>query len=405
MARTSQGPRYYASKNGWFANFGGERIRLTTGPKKATEKEAKEKYDAEQGARKVEVVGDRNTVWAVLNAYLSDCENRVVNGDMAENTYTIHRSMILPFSDKHGETTVRDLHPQHVNEFLAAMRQPRWSEKLKREVVWKDGTVGLARTVYKTAFRWAAEEAGLISKSPFDRAGRGRRVKRQRRRPTENRTAITDHEHGLLLEQAMRRSRKDFANLLQFLYETGARPAELYLATAAEWDDQKRAFIIKAGPENRGRYKLAHLGEDRPLYVPATLVPLVKSLMLQYPSGPIFRTESGQPWKNSTLCSRFASIKRAANTAAERRAVPLVRKAVTAYAYRHAFVTRWVEQGRNLWKLCELLNTSETMIRQNYSHLFQQTETLLASLNDFTEGRAERPATGHDSPDEAYSPS
>jgi len=79
MARTAKGPRYYASKNGWFATFNGERLRLTTGPKKPTEEEAKDKFQAELEARKVEVAGDRNTVWAVLNAYICECENREKN--------------------------------------------------------------------------------------------------------------------------------------------------------------------------------------------------------------------------------------------------------------------------------------------------------------------------------------
>lgn len=47
MARRLECPRYYESQNGWFANLDGERIRLTTGPKKHTKKEALEKHQAE----------------------------------------------------------------------------------------------------------------------------------------------------------------------------------------------------------------------------------------------------------------------------------------------------------------------------------------------------------------------
>jgi integrase len=394
MARTSHGPRYYKSKNGWFANFNGERLRLTTGPKRETEGEANDKYDAEKKARQVETQGDRNEVWGLLNAYLNDCESRVKNGEMAENTLKMHRLVINPFNERCGTVLVRDLRPQHINDFLAQMRQPRWHEKLKRHMRWGDGTVKLARDVFRTAFLWGVEVAGLISKNPFDRKGRGRRPKRVRRRPTENRTAILDREHELLLEQAMRRSKKDFAHLLMFLYGTGARPAEVYLATAEEWHEGKRAFIVKALPESHGRFKLAHLGEDRVVYIPASLVPLARELMAKYPTGPLFRTGSGKPWKENTLCARFRCTKEAANRAAARKGVPPVRKQVTGYAYRHAFITRWVEQGRHLWKLCELLNTSEAMIRQHYSHLFQRTETLQEALDEFDRGRGERPSTG-----------
>jgi integrase len=393
MPRTSTGPRYYASKSGWFANFGGERIRLTTGPKKQTEQEAEEKYEAERAARKVEVAGDRNTVWAVLNAYLRECENRVKNEEMALNTLKMHRHVLLPFNEKCGSKLVRELRPQHLADWLAEMRQPRWSEKHKRELKWGDATVKLAKDVLRTVFIWAMEDAGLISRNPFDRKGRGKREKRRKRRPVESRVAILDSEHELLLEQAQRRSKKDFFYLLLFLYRTGARPAEMYHAKAVEWEEKKGAFVIKAVPEERGRYKLAYLGADRTIHIPDDLVPVAKELMGKYPDGPLFRTESGEPWQNNTLCARFRSIKRAANRAAGKKGLAAVRKEVTAYSYRHAYVTRWLEQDRPLGKLCELLNTSPEMIRQHYNHLFERTETLRESLNDFDRGRAERPLT------------
>ena len=77
----------------------------------------------------------------------------------------------------------------------------------------------------------------------------------------------------------------------------------------SEWDEAKHAFVIKGVPEERGRYKLAYLGGDRVIYIPDDLVPLAKELMAKYPDGPIFRTESGKSWKNSTLCARFRSIR------------------------------------------------------------------------------------------------
>jgi len=384
VARTSDGPCYYKSKNGWFANINGDRIRLTSGPKKSTKREAEEKFRAEMEARRVEVAGDRNTVWAVLNAYLVDVENKVENGDMALNTLKMHMLVVKAFNEACGTMLVRQLRPQHVTDWLTRMRQPRWNAKLKREVRWKDGSVKLARNVLKRVFRWAEGEAGLISRNPLDR--HGKREKRKRRRPSETRVAILDAEHDLLMEQARRRSKKDFVYLLTFLYRTGARPAEMYLAKASEWDDERQAFVIPATPDSRGRYKLAYLGEDRTVYIPDDLVPLAKELMQKYSSGPIFRTESGEPWKNNTLCARFKSIKKAANAAAEKKGLPPVRKEVTAYSYRHAYVTRWVEQDRPLWKLCELLNTSEAMLRQHYGHLFERTASLRDALNDFDRG-------------------
>lgn len=340
------------------------------------------------------MVGDRNTVWAVLNAFLRDCESRVANGELAQNTLEQHRDTVMtPFCRRWGSMTVRDLRPQHVNEWLSKMRQPRWNAKLNRKVKWTDATVSIARKCLKRAFIWATEESGLISKNPLDRVGKKpRRVRARRHRGS--RTAITEAEHQLLLGQAMKRSHKDFAYLLMLLLGTGARPAEMYLATAEEWDEEKMAFVIKATPENHGRYKLAHLGEDRIVYVPDSLVPLVKKLMANYPTGPIFRSGSGQPWNRSTLCARIKCSKAAVNNRAGQQGSEGIRKEVTCYSYRHGFVTRWLTARgdvKEVMHLCEILNTSLEMLRRHYSHLLEQTQSLRDSLNHFDQAAAVRP--------------
>lgn len=392
MARVSNGPRYYKSKDGWFANFGGERIRLTTGAKSTTEKLAKERYDAEKAARRVEIAGDRNTVYAILVAYLQHCANRVQVGSLTPNTKKLHAYVLLPFSAAHGTTPVRDLRPQHVTDWLARMGERKWNEKQNRLFGWGESTVEIARNVLRTALIWAKDEAGLITSHPFDRqGGKVKRKKRKKRRPAASRAAVTDREHMMILEQAARRSHKGFYHLLRFLYATGARPAEMYGCRTDEWNEKRQAFVIQATVANHGRFKLAHLGADRLVYVPADLVPTVRDLMAQYPTGTLFRNERDEPWAEELITARMRSIKTAANRAAAGRKVDGVRKEVTAYSWRHAFVTRWVKAGRPLTVLCELLNTSEAMIRWHYCHLFEEVETLRESLDGFTTGAGASP--------------
>ena len=261
-------------------------------------------------------------------------------------------------------------------------------KKRNRLLGWGRTMLDIARNVLRTALIWAKDDAGLITSHPFDRqGGKVKRRKRQKRRPTESRAAVTDHEHAMILEQAKRRSHTDFYHLLRLLYGTGARPAEMYGYRADEWDEKRGAFRIKAAPESHGRYKLAHLGEDRLVYILADLVPTVKEQIAKYPTTTIFRNESGKPWNDVTIAARMTSIKRAANRAAVGRRVEGVRKEVTAYSWRHAFATRWIKAGKPLPVLCELLNTSEGMIRQHYSHLFEEVATLRDSLDQFTSGR------------------
>jgi integrase len=388
MPRVSNGPRYWKTKKGWYACLNNEKIRLTTGPKKATKKEAKERYDAEKASRMAEVAMDRNTVYAVLVSYLKNCENRIAIGEFAESTLQMHRAAIMSFNELHGNTIIRDLRPQHVTGWLAAMRKERWSAKSKRNTKWGDGTARLARSALRTAFIWAKDEAGIITSHPFDRkGGKVKKEKRHRREPSDNKVAITENEHALLLEIAAKRSNHlDFYHLLQFLYATGARPAEMYGAKASEWDEALRAFVIPATPESRGRYKLAHLGKDRVVYIPPELVPTARELMAKYPEGPIFRTERGSPWSTPAICSRMTILKKSANEEARKRGKAEVRKQVGAYAYRHGFVTRWIKEGRDKNHLCLLLDTSEAMLRQHYNHLFRNTDSLMESLNSFSAG-------------------
>lgn len=392
MARTSKGPRYYDSKRAWYCTLNGETILLARGPEKETRDRAQEKYEQEVAARRVEVEGDRSTVWAVLNAYLLDLGNRVRTKEAAPSLLDMHTSFVTSFNEACGKVKVRDLRPQHVTEWLAAMRQERYNAKLKRATSWSAATEKMARDVVNRVFNWAVGEAGLISVHPLKRHPTPK-AKRRKRRPSKNRVAISDHEHALLVEQARRRSAKGFLHLLTFMYQTGARPAEMYGVKADEWDEGKKAFIIKAGPESHGRFKLSHLGEDRVLYIPDDLVPLARELMAEYPEGTLFRNERGKAWKLNTICARFTSVKRAANRAAEAKGVPGVRKGVTAYGYRHAYVTDWVEAGKPLAELCELINTSETMVKQNYSHLFERTESLREALNSFDRGTAALPVS------------
>ncbi len=59
---------------------------------------------------------------------------------------------------------------------------------------------------------------------------------------------------------------------------------------------------------------------------------------------------------------------------------------MTAYSYSHAFVTNWVKQNKPMAHLCELLNTSEAMVRPHYPHLFEDASALRDELDPFTAG-------------------
>src|ERR1700730_17034448 len=93
MGRKSEGPRFYASKNAYFANIKGERVRLCDGPKNKNNDEiAQDKYDKLIQVRSVETDGDRAKVGAILQAYLDEAKTR-----MAPSTFKMKRDCIQDF--------------------------------------------------------------------------------------------------------------------------------------------------------------------------------------------------------------------------------------------------------------------------------------------------------------------
>lgn len=367
MPRVSKAPVYYPSKKGWFANIQGRSYPLAKGPKRATERAAKEKYNLIVTNLNAQQDGDKGPCWAVLNAWLVWNETRVSPPPLAPNTLKIYERFAQSFTDMNGDVPVQDLRPSHVNDWLKLNSSLSNGKK-----AWNEGNRRLAVTTIKSAFRWAKDSARLITTDPFS-GDAGLRQKKVAYR--SDRLAITDEEYKNILEMAMSRTHRDFGYLLMFLYETGARPSELYLARGSEWDENLRAFVIRPVPENVGRYKLARYNVNRVVYVPNHLVSLLEVQREKYGDGVLFRTEQGEPFFTGSVAGRFADAHRLLNGKGKE-----FRKGLSAYSFRHAFVTRWVKKGGNLKVLADLLGTSVTIIERCYCHLFEDHGTLRNAL-------------------------
>ncbi len=402
MPRRSKGPRYYASKNAWYANIRGEAVKLIEVPEKATKQEKKEaeeeaqrRYDKLAQARAAEVEGDRSETWAILNAYLANARTRSVPPPLAPNTYRIHDKAIQDFCGFEyepgktcGKLLVRDLKMNHIQAWVAARKEGRYFEAMKTMVKWCDSYADLQLRALRTGFKWAVNEGDLISESPFAR--RGKRVRLGTADMSLKRLAVSEQEFAALVAQADRRKNGSVAALLRILYNTGARPAEVYMATAEEWDPTRQAIVIDtADPRNIGRLKnrrhLRRQGRKRIIRIPNSLLPVMEKLMKDHPEGPLFRTEEGRPWQSADkVAKRFKSLVNTVNmVAAKQGQVPPVRPAVTLYGLRHSYVTRFIKGGGEVMVLCELLNTSLDMIQKHYSHLFDEHDTLLNAVNRF----------------------
>jgi integrase len=390
MPRVSKGPRYYDSKKAFYATISGERTRLCDGPdNKANRKLAQERYDNLTKACRAQVDGDRSECWVVLDAYLLHLRTRVAPRPVAPSSYRIAELACRNFCELHGKVRVCDLRAQHVQDWLARRREEkRVCPRTGHGTTWGDATAKTNLAAIVAGFKWAATDGELISVSPFER--RGQKAPWPEVNYLGRKLAVTDAEHAALLAQA-RRSRGSFGLLLECLHHSGARPAEMYLVTAAEWNQSVQGFEIDpADPKNIGRLKtrrvLRKRGRKRIVRVPDHLVPALQELMGKHPEGPIFRKgRDGEPWGKSGVARRFKRLVQATGRAAAGRGQGSpVRASLTLYSYRHGFVTRWLRAGGSPMALCELLNTSLEMLRQHYSHLFEEHDYLLAELNDFS---------------------
>jgi integrase len=392
MPRVSKGPVYYPTKRGYFATIKGETRRLTdyVGPKSNDELEkAWEVYRRFAEVKSVEKEGDQAAVWAVFAKYLnrrSEPRRKLASGTLALDEKYV-TSFVEWLRDNHPDLKWRDLSHDHFDRWLDHNSRPLPKTGTgtggRPKGAWNDGGQHLALRTVKAACLWAVRKWGKVSHDPFRHAP-------DDKPPPPNylgkKLAITDDEYRTLLGVALRRANTDFAALLMLLYGTGARPKELYLAKAREWrrvEGGGGKFVIDPTEKDRG-YKLARRGKERVVYVPPELVPVVEVQIRKYPEGVLFRTGAGKPFTPKILCRRFAS----SIAAADCRGV--VRPKVRAYSFRHAFVTRWLETRPDTAVLCELLDTTEAMLRKHYSHLFQRPQFLLGKLTLF--GRERRSA-------------
>ncbi len=238
--------------------------------------------------------------------------------------------------------------------------------------------------------RWAVKH-GILTKNPLPEMDRPPAVSRA------GTCVVTDALHELLIKRAEMRRKKGFKNYLIALYETGARPSEISCLTADHFKKTKNyaCWVIEPNDPAQGSNKLAYRGKRRVIFLTGRLRELVEQLNAQHPTGPIFPNEHGTAFNLSALESRLQTMKKSLNREADRKGVARpFPPGVSLYGYRHRFVTDWLEAGKPVGHLAELLGTSITMVQKHYSHLTDRSESLSRQLLDFSRGSGESTSPG-----------
>ncbi len=147
MARTGQGPRFYASKNAYFANLDGERIRLCDGPQTPDNDQLAQQLYAEHiESRRAYTAGDQAEVWSILNAWLNYCLQRTEPPPISAGTLESYARLLQSFADTCGRRTWKDLTQDQISAWLATKGRSR----------------KLAGTILKAACLWACGAGGLV---------------------------------------------------------------------------------------------------------------------------------------------------------------------------------------------------------------------------------------------------
>ncbi len=152
-------------------------------------------------------------------------------------------------------------------------------------------------------------------------------------------------------------SRGDFRAVVQVLWATGARPAEVAGLTVEGVDWATCTATLK-------RHKNKAKGKIRVIHFPEPAMVVLRAQKAKHGSGALFRQGQGvrHPEKQLNVKSMGARMVGARDRAG-------VRVGVHLYGIRHSFITRALERGFTADQVAALVGNSAAVIRKSYSHV------------------------------------
>jgi integrase len=356
--------RYFASRQAYYFQHKGRQHKLAQGPDDGptgpTYLKALAKFKEILELDGVESAGARNTVRAILEKYVQHIEARMKPG-----TVELRAQNYRPFVQVHGETAVGNLTHFQVEEFIDEMRKPRTYRGHK--VRWGNGSVRTFIDSLQAALNWAVKKQ-LIPKNPLKGLEKPDFTSRSR-------DCLVSPEQHLRIVNAASKSFRPFVEVLE---ATGARPSELAAATAQAFDAKIGALVYypeTTRKEGEHSHKSARKKKVRKIYLTGRALQIVKTLCMKHPEGPLFRTRRKLIWTIPEITSRLRVIR-----------AKVGMPKLTAYSYRHTFATRWLESGKSVELLAELLGNTPAVIQKHYSHITGNDDLLRKQLADFRSG-------------------
>lgn len=337
MSKKTGQPWYRKGTDSWYVWHSGRQVRLATG--RANKAEAYARFAELLDAPVTEEARPPLTVTGLIAAYRAHVRQRV-----KASTYTSYDVILKQLVEAFGDRVVGAVSADDLEAWARA--QP-WSQTTRR--------YGL--TVAAVVYRWAVRSR-LIDANP---------IRVLNRPPGRSRGAdviIDDALH----ERILGVSSPQFAQFITVVRATGARPGEVARLEAAHIVWEASCWRL---PDHK---TVGKTGRERTIFMPDSVVPIVKALAEQRTEGPLFRNTLGKPWTKT-------GWKQAMARAQQR--LGLANRPLTS-GYRHTFATDALASGVPDTHVAELLgHTSTAMVAKHYGHLAAKARTLRASLDRF----------------------
>ena len=333
MARTAK-PWWRESRNAWHVTIRGKVHNLGSDKKEAHRRfhELLAQPDDAPPPPKQPTTGP--LVAVVIDQFLEWTEN-----NRAAETYVWYRKKLQSFLDSLTDKrlAVADLKPFYVQRWIDSHKT--WGDSFKR-----GGMIGVQR-----CFTWA-ERQGIVDRSPVRNLEKPAQGKREQ--------VMTPEHYRLLLASVRHQCIRD---MLTFAWECGPRPQELVRIEARHFQ-RGRLELPRDEAKGKKKWRIIHLTPKAE--------EIIKRLVGEQPTGPIFRNSEGRPWNPFSIDCLFKRFK-------DKLGVKY-----RLYDLRHTYCTRLLLDGVDHLTVAALMgHTDSSMVCRIYSHIGDSGEYLQKKLN------------------------
>lgn len=325
-------PYYRQAQNRWVCTIDGNRVTLGE-----NKEEAFDKYHALM-LDKRSVRAELTTIYALTQSYLDwvECNRKDV-------TYKKQKHYLESFIGSIGMSMkASTLKPHHLTKWT---NKDTWSSTSRNDAI----------TIVQTMFNWSVDQ-GYLSATPIPRIRKPKAKRREIVYTPDQWKRIKSHAIGPLIP------------FLDFIWGTGCRPKEARTLQAKHVHGD---LIIFPPDESKGET------DSRVIFLTPEMEAIIKPLLDERPTGPLFLNSQGNPWTKDSIKCRLTRITRK------------VGFRVIAYGARHSYATNALIRSVDTVSLSHLMGHKDTRMINNYAHLAQnvgflrkQARNATAELND-----------------------